>query len=152
MAKNQVTVQLIGYSKIARKLKSIPDSMAAAASSAILDSSLAIMNDARTRAPVRKLGKVIGGRLRASINVNFYVNGLAAEIGTNVEYARFVEFGTGQRGAATNVWKTSLPNDYIYGSRMGMAAQPYLFPAFVAERENFQKNLRKALRKGIETA
>ena len=47
--------------------------------------------------------------------------------GDYVAYSRFVNYGTGQRGAASGV---EPPPGYIYGPRPGMRAQPYVEPAF----------------------
>jgi HK97 gp10 family phage protein len=72
-----------------------------------------------------KLAVVVDtGRLRSSIAVDFKDNGLGAEVGTNVKYAPYVEFGTSK-----------------------MSAKPFLFPAAEAERQNFLNNLRKILSK-----
>jgi HK97 gp10 family phage protein len=147
MAKRAVSIGLTGHLTIIRRMKEAGPRTRNMVEDVLLDSSLAIMNDARTRAPVRKLGKVIGGRLRASINVIFYDNGLTADVGTDVEYAVFVEFGTGRRGAATNMYKR--PPGYVHGPKKGMAAQPYLFPAWDAEKDRFLRKLRAAFRKGL---
>jgi len=63
-----------------------------------------IVNAAKILAPVDT------GRLRASIGwtIGTTSSGLFAEVGTNVEYAPFVEFGTGRA-----------------------SAQPYLIPAIL---------------------
>lgn len=42
----------------------------------------------------KSLCAVDTGRLRSSIHVEYFLNDLAAMIGTNVEYAVYVEFGT----------------------------------------------------------
>ena len=69
-----------------------------------------------------KLCPVDTGRLRSSIHPTFFLNHMAADIGTNVFYAPHVEFGTSRQ-----------------------RAQPFLFPAFEMERPNFERNLRNRL-------
>jgi len=148
MAKRAVNIGMMGHREIYRKLKDMPASVRNEVSNVLLDSSIAIMNDARIRAPVRKLGKVIGGRLRASINVVFFDNGLTADVGTDVEYAPFVEFGTGRRGAASGHY--ILPEGYVHGPKAGMPAQPFLRPAYLAEIDHFKKKLKSAFKKGLD--
>lgn len=47
--------------------------------------------------------------------------------GDYVHYSRFVNYGTGRRGAASGI---DPPEGYVYGPRPGMRAQPYMEPAF----------------------
>ena len=75
---------------------------------------LEIERDAKLNAPVDT------GMLRASITSTG--GGSEYEIGTNIEYAPFVEFGTRY-----------------------MAAQPFLFPAFAKGVRDLQKNIKKAV-------
>lgn len=97
---------------------------------------LLIVAEAKRLAPVNK-AKGAGGQLRA--NIVEEVNGLTADVVARMLYAKFVEFGTGRRGAASGVAK---PNDYNYGPKPGMKAQPFLFPAFEKYREEFIRELR----------
>ena len=75
---------------------------------------LEIERDAKLNAPVDT------GMLRASITSTG--SGSEYEIGTNLEYAPFVEYGTRY-----------------------MAAQPFLFPAFEKGVGELQKNIKKAV-------
>lgn len=77
---------------------------------------LNVQNNAKRAAPVDT------GRLRNSIAHEIEGDGLEATVGTNVEYAPFVEFGT-RRGRA----------------------QPYLLPALERERGPFRKAIADAL-------
>lgn len=69
-----------------------------------------IQKNAKYLCPVRKPSKTksknkSGGQLRNSIKTKsqttFY--GAEAQVFTNLEYAPYVEFGTGQRGAESNI-------------------------------------------------
>ena len=60
-----------------------------------------------TEAGAKRRAPVDTGNLRDSITTNIASDGKSAEVGTNVEYAPYVEFGT-----------------------VHQAAQPYLLPAF----------------------
>ena len=72
----------------------------------------------------------VGGNLRSRLTYRVDPAAKSVTNGTVVEYAPFVEFGTGQRGAGSGV---TPPADYQYGGRPGMAAQPYLTPAYEGE-------------------
>lgn len=71
------------------------------------------------------------GRLRGSITSQ--VEGGSAVIGTNVEYAPYVEFGTGSKGDKSVAHTTKKHWTYYSGGRFyttsGQAAQPFLVPA-----------------------
>lgn len=81
----------------------------------------------KTAASVNRKAKqkapVDTGRLRSSIQMEAFKGGLAVEVGTNVKYAPYVEFGTRR-----------------------MRAQPYLFPAWEEERRNYENKIKKELR------
>ena len=77
---------------------------------------LIIMNDAKARAPV------LTGNLRRSITVQDGPGPQEVNIGTDVEYAPFQEFGT---------------------SRMG--ARPYLRPAFDQNKPEVEREIADAL-------
>ncbi len=143
-----VRVGLAGHLSVARKLKAGGILTERLIKGVILDSSFAIMNDARTRCPVRKLGKIIGGLLRSSIDIEFYNNGFTGNIGTNVFYGPFVEFGTGARGALSVTRAPPAPYAHS-GWPSGQRAQPYLYPAFDAEKDRFLRNLRNAVNEGM---
>lgn len=80
---------------------------------------------ARVEGTAKDLCPVDDGTLRASITSK--VEGEVGIVGTNVEYAPYVEFGT---------------------SKMG--AQPYLFPALELERDNVAKDIADALREELK--
>ncbi len=80
---------------------------------------------------------VVTDRLRSSIThtppyrIERYV---VIDVGTNVEYAAFVEFGTGRRGSDSKLFPSAQEAmsqmGYIHGGVPGMEARPFLFPAF----------------------
>lgn len=75
---------------------------------AIVGSAYKVQTDAKRAAAVDT------GRLRNSIAVDFNSEKTGAEIGTNVKYAPFIEFGTRYQ-----------------------KARPFLYPAWEAERAKF---------------
>lgn len=136
MRQAHVKVELIGSAKMIATLKDIDQRTANKVKLILLDSTMNIQRMTKERCPVRKDPKAkVGGRLRGSYQIQFYNNGFTSEVGTNVEYAAFVEFGTGQRGAASGL--TYLPPAYKHGFIAGQAAQPHLYPSFEEERPKF---------------
>ena len=61
-----------------------------------------------------------------------------------IPHAPFVEFGTGRRGAANA--PPGKPDNYVYGARAGMTAQPYMFPAAEKNRQPFERDAADAIR------
>lgn len=85
----------------------------------IKKTALSIERNAKQRTPVDT------GRLRGSITtkINESVGGVEAEIGTNVEYANFIEYGTRKK-----------------------AARPFLNPAFNEETQGMEDRIIRAIR------
>lgn len=92
-----------------------PDKALAAISEAIKKGCLSIEASAKQNCPVDT------GNLRASITTNI-IDDTSGEVGTNVEYASFVEFGTKKQ-----------------------SAQPFLYPAYKENEEKIVKEIEKAL-------
>lgn len=70
------------------------------------------------------------GALRNSIKTKGNINKseVSGQVFTNLEYAPYVEFGTGQRGRESTIDK---PEGISYNAKWkGQAPQPFLFPAF----------------------
>ena len=84
-----------------------------------------IQKNAKLLAPVKT------GHLRNSIKTKSEVtpDGAEAQVYTNLEYAPYVEFGTGERGRESNIER---PSEVSYkADYAGQAAQPYLTPAYL---------------------
>ncbi|MCG7406779.1 HK97 gp10 family phage protein [Paenibacillus sp. ACRRX] len=104
-----------------------------------------VQGDAKMLAPSRD------GRLRGSIQAKVKERGdtVVGEVSTNVEYAVYVEFGTGQRGEASPSPPKS-PEDVRYRQDWaGMQAQPYLYPALKQNDTVVKRLIGKQLRKQI---
>jgi HK97 gp10 family phage protein len=135
-----------------RLQKTLPAAIAERAEEAIRIGAVLIEGNAKRRAPVRT------GRLRASIThqVQRTPAGSVALVGTNVDYAPFVEFGTGPSGAGSPLSQTAIAYmrdvGYVHGSgpRPGMPAQPFLFPAFEAVRPDIVGEIEKAIREATQ--
>jgi HK97 gp10 family phage protein len=141
---NKVTVTLVGKSIVKQKLRMLDFVAKAQVRDAVNESALNVQRVAKELCPVRKAGKILGGRLRSSIQLEFFNNGMTGEVGTNVEYGPFVEFGTGRRGRQSQ--HPPLPSSYTHGGRAGMSAQPFLHPAWRREELPFNARIAVAMK------
>lgn len=89
----------------------------------------------------KRLCPVDTGQLRNSIEVAEMENGVS--IGTNVEYAPYVEYGTGQKGDTSVAHREDWP---------GMPPQPFLYPALKANEENVVATVKSTLQSEINRA
>lgn len=103
---------------------------AAGVDEVLAQAALEVERRAKLKAPVDH------GRLRASISA-FKTAPLEHGVKVGVEYGAFVEFGTGQRGAAS-AQPGGIADDYAHGPSKGMRAQPYLRPALLEVRRELQ--------------
>lgn len=110
-------VTLKGQDRVRRAFRALSERTQPIAEREVRRAALEIQSTAKQLAPVDT------GRLRNSIATEYADGGLTARIGTNVEYAPYVEFGT----------------------RRGQRAQPYLFPAFEQEWPRFLARLKREL-------
>jgi len=91
----------------------------------IKKATIKVQGDAKLLAPVDT------GRLRNSIQAETKEIGgkVVGRIFTNLEYAPYVEFGTGQRGEASPSPPKSPDDLYYRQDWAGMEAQPFMYPA-----------------------
>lgn len=120
---------------------------------AIADSTLRIRTAAKRRVQRNKRATAAanperrtrpGNLLAQSIRADFYYDGTVGVVSTNTPYAKFVEYGTGERGASGSVNEDSvgpLPAGYKHGPKKGMQARPFMYPSYLEERDRFLSNL-----------
>lgn len=107
-----------------------------------------IEGDAKDLCPV---AENMGGELRNSIHSKTRItnDGIEGVVGTNKEYAAYVEMGTGQRGEAS----PSPPKAPISGGYRedwtGMEAQPYLYPSLMQNKDTANKLCAEELEKEL---
>lgn len=91
------------------------------------------------------------GRLRNSIESEVKVTdkGVVGKVSTNVEYAPYVEFGTGQRGEDSPAPPKSDEDLNYRQDWAGMDAQPFLYPAIKQNENSIRKMAADELRKEI---
>lgn len=116
-------VNVVGEEDVMRALRAAGPRLRKAGANVVATSALNIQREAKQRTPVDT------GRLRSSIRATISGDQLGAVVGTDVEYAPFVEHGTNR-----------------------MQAQPFLFPAFEAERPKFLAALAVVLKQAAEEA
>ena len=124
-----------------KNLNSVNDALAAGVSKA----AMLVQGSAKNKAPVDS------GTLRQSIRTDkAKVQGenVTATVSTNLEYAPYVEFGTGSRGQSTNT-NTEVEVSYRSDWR-GNKAQPFLWPALRENRNNSIKIIREEVRKAVK--
>lgn len=126
MAKVEVKLQWNGDAKIKE--------MQFAMERALIRSVNLIQKDAKLKAPVDE------GNLRASIVTMTDALGLIGIVSTNLEYAPYIEFGTGRfvAGGRTTPWVYKHPK-YGFIRTVGHKAQPFLRPAKAENKENIRK-------------
>lgn len=112
-----------GQKELEKKFKETRKKSKKTIEEALVNSALIVERDAKINAPVDT------GRLRSSITHKedgFGSYNPAVEIGTNIEYAKHVEFGTSRQ-----------------------SAKPFLFPAYNNNKSKIIKELAKAFKKGV---
>ncbi len=112
-------VIVVGLRELGRNIHEIEGKARTSIEEALIKSALFVERDAKLNSPVDT------GRLRASISHvenDFGTNNPSVEIGTNVEYAQAVEYGTSKK-----------------------AAHPFLFPAFNSNKQKILKEIARAL-------
>ena len=152
-----------GLSSLMRKLDQLGGNSKEVLNKSVEDCTVFVRDDARSRCPADS------GDLRQSIDykVEKSDSGVTGIIYTNMEYAPYVEFGTGKTGQAsnnnTNVSVSYRKDGWTYYSDKlkqfvyteGQPAQPYMYPALHDNKEKLKRkmssDIRKAIRKVAET-
>ena len=144
MARSALNIEITGVKEAFDKVKANFNKISDEIDMEMGDGILKIVTQAKTLVPANF------SRLRTSL----YVNKLGKfnyEFGSNVNYAAYVEFGTGKY-AATYVptlepefqrfaltYKTSNPGNLI--------SSPYLYPSIIIGQQNILKNINQILKK-----
>ena len=152
----RVVVDLKGINKAIESIAKWEHDKQKAVRDVINESALNIQKGAKQRC------RVDTGRLRSSIAIEPYNEGLTLQVGTKVHYAPYVEFGTGKFvdiPAGLNIPGTGRQTPWMYplskggvetGEMVwtsGAKPRPFLFPASEEEKPRFIKAMREALAK-----
>lgn len=130
-----------GLDSLLKKLNSLGKNSAKVVAQAVGEATKKVQGDAKDLAPVDL------GQLRNSIQgtVQEKDGEIIGIVSTNVEYAAYVEFGTGQRGMASEIEsKTEIDISYKE-DWSGMAAQPYMYPAMKQNEEYIKDTIKAAI-------
>lgn len=104
---------LVGATELAAKFKSLDLSARNKARQITNKFSLDLSNKIKENAPVDR------GRLRAATQMRQYISsdlGVVADVIVAVDYAAFIEYGTGPLGKQMNLFGGPLPDGYVHGS------------------------------------
>ena len=130
--------------KLISKLEKLEDVNQAMEQACIL-----VENEAKIKCPVDN------GLLRNSIThyIEDNPDELVGVVGTNVEYATYVEFGTGIYSSLGNGrqdrWKYKDAKGEWH-STIGQHPQPYLQPALEENRRKIEKMFKEQVKKGVK--
>lgn len=117
---------------------------------AVNEACILVENDAKKRCPVDT------GELRMSITHEIEEtseNRTTGAVGTNLEYAPYVEFGTGIFSSLGNGRQDRWSYKDAKGewhSTIGQQPQPYLHPALDDNREEVKKLIQKKIEEGVK--
>lgn len=139
-------IEIRGLDHLIRTLNSIGGNAQECMFKGIGKSMTVIEGDAKDLCPVDH------GELRDSINskTTREDGGIKGVCGTNKEYASYVEYGTGQRGAASSSPpKGPIGNGYRE-DWAGMSAQPYLYPSLMQNKDIVKELCAEELRQEIQ--
>jgi HK97 gp10 family phage protein len=135
------TIELDGLEKTISKLKKVDNEVADMVDEVLENAVLQIAGVARQLAPVDL------GKLRASIQSG-PVAKLSWEVVASAKYAPYIEFGTGGLVDVPKGLESYALQFKGKGIRkVNMKARPFLYPAFVAYRNQLIKDLRAELEK-----
>lgn len=136
-------IAIEGLDRLLAKLDSLGGDAEKALQDGIDKATRRVKRDAKLLAPVDT------GRLRNSIqskttNADGRIEGV---VSTNVEYAPYIEFGTGQTGENSQAIK---PEGISYRHDWkGQKPQPFLFPALVQNENSIKKDIASTVKKAI---
>lgn len=128
-----------------RKLNALGGNSQKALRVGVLQATKYVQGQAKLLAPVDD------GQLRNSIQASVETQGdqITGKVSTNVEYAAYVEFGTGQRGEQSPSPPKSPENLSYRQDWAGMSAQPYMYPALRNNESKVRSIVASAVRKEI---
>ena len=103
----------------------------------------------RVKRDAKLLAPVDTGRLRNSIQhkIEKFQGKIIGSVYSNVEYAPYIEFGTGRRGESSQILK---PEGISYRHDwQGQPPVPFLYPALIQNQENIKKDVTNEVKKAI---
>ena len=142
-------VEIKGLSSLLKKLDKLGANLEIAMRDAMLEGGLVFESAAKENCPVGETGN-----LRERITTQAIDNNTVS-IGTNVDYAIPVEYGTGPKGdpevphTSKKYWRFKAPDGHWVTSH-GQAPQPFMRPAFRQHKDKALEVIRKSLQDTIK--
>lgn len=139
-----IKVQINGLSSALKKIQSVPAEYLKEVINGVNKAAAVVESGAKRNCPVDT------SLLRNSIHIQSAKtdgDSIKASVGTSVEYASYVEFGTGSRGGYP--YETDIPLSYRK-DWPGQAAQPFLGKSLHDNKPTVQKIIQDATNRGIK--
>lgn len=135
-----------GLDSLFKKLDRLGKNSTKVVVKAVGEATKKVQGDAKDLAPVDL------GQLRNSIQgtVQEKDGEVIGIVSTNLEYAAYVEFGTGQRGKGSDIESKSEMDISYREDWAGMAAQPYMYPAMKQNEEYIKETIKAAVKMEIQ--
>jgi HK97 gp10 family phage protein len=133
-----MSIRVSGIKQAVKALEDYKDTKTERLEKTTSEATVNVDREAKKNAPVDT------GRLRASIHRT--AQGLEGTVYTNVEYAPYVEFGTGSKVDVPEGLEDYAKQFKGEGKRqVNLPAQPFLYPAWEQERPKYIKRVKKIL-------
>ncbi len=139
-----IGVKIIGTSQARNRVKALSRDSKAKVAEGVNKAAAIVLGGAKADCPVDT------GLLRSSIHLTpaeTRGSNISAEVGTNVEYAPYVEFGTGARGGYPYETKTKLSYSK---NTAGQVAQPFLGKSLHENKDTVTAIIKGALNGAIQ--
>lgn len=135
-----------GYDSLMKKLDSLGKNSSKVITKALGKATKKVQGDAKDLTPVDT------GNLRNKIYTRIHEKEgtITGEVYTNVEYAPYVEFGTGQRGKESDIGSKKEFDISYREDWAGMVAQPYMYPAMKQNEEYIKETIKGAIKMEIK--
>jgi hypothetical protein len=136
-----MSVSILGMEALLKNLSQFHRDRVKRIRTAVEISQAKVVDDARLLVPKRTralMKSIMPGQILIQADK------IEGAINANMDYANYVEFGTGAAGAASQF--EGKPADLTYGGKAGMFARPYLTPALIKNRTFFLKQIENVVR------
>ncbi|MGG3737254.1 HK97-gp10 family putative phage morphogenesis protein [Aeribacillus pallidus] len=148
MARPRLTLDMKGVDKAIKQFEILAKKKKKETKEIVNQKAIDIQRGAKKRAPVDD------GTLRSSIVLEPFKDGLAIRVGSRLPYAAYQEWGTGIYAQHPDIpgrktpWTFKHPKTGEWWVNFrGAKPQPFLFPAFEAEKDDFLKKLEELYKK-----
>lgn len=140
--------RISGGAKLRRYLRNLPEQIKAGVKEAVAEAAQAIYADAEPHIPEPGTHPYATGELKKKFTIRFSRDGLQAKIGSwgkrRARHIHLVEFGTAPHAI-------TMPDGGVV-QHPGARAQPFLFPAYKANRAHSFRLVRAAVRAAMAKA